>query len=163
MGRFKRKAPLAAKQLIASGFLSDLILCLAALKGMVIKMICKKCGRAIGTADICPFCEEEKYPQENAGFSYPRDGDIDGNGFSFGIKPHGVCSDKSRLTAGILQLFCGAFGIGRFYMGYKTYAVLQIAATLATLGVGGVIWGAADGIAILSGTVMYDGDGRLLK
>lgn len=127
------------------------------------KMICKKCGRFIGTSYICPFCGEEKYRKDKADIEFQRNGDSADDEFSFKIGENDVYGDKLRLTAGILQLFCGAFGIGRFYMGCKTYAALQIAATVVTLGVGGVIWGAADGIAILTGNVMYDGDGKLLK
>lgn len=69
---------------------------------------------------------------------------------------------KLRITAGLLQLFCGAFGIGRFYIGYKTYAILQILFSLLTCGVGGVLWGFVDGVMILTGVVHYDGKGKQL-
>ena len=71
-------------------------------------------------------------------------------------------SDKSRFTAAILQLFCGCIGLGRFYLGYKTYAVLQILFSLLTCGFGGFVWGFTDGILILNGTVKTDGDGNYL-
>jgi hypothetical protein len=31
-------------------------------------------------------------------------------------------SDKSKLVAGLLQIFLGGFGIGRFYLGYRLSA-----------------------------------------
>lgn len=43
-------------------------------------------------------------------------------------------SDKSAVTAGVLQLFFGSFGVGRFYIGSTNIAVIQL-----VLGVLGVI------------------------
>ncbi|MFE4463180.1 NINE protein [Nocardia tengchongensis] len=66
-------------------------------------------------------------------------------------------SDKSKLTAGLLQLLAGGFGIGRFYLGYTTIGVLQ----LVTCG-GCGIWALIDGILILTGKVP-DLQGRPLR
>lgn len=71
-------------------------------------------------------------------------------------------SNHSFVTAGFLQIFLGTFGIGRFYLGYKRIAFLQIALSLLTLGIAGFIWGIIDGIMILHGTEKYDARGRLL-
>ena len=71
-------------------------------------------------------------------------------------------SDKSRFTAGVMQLFCGCIGLGRFYLGFKKYAILQILASVVTLGIGGVMWGFVDGVLILNGTVKYDCDLNIL-
>lgn len=71
-------------------------------------------------------------------------------------------SEKSRFTAAVLQLFCGCIGLGRFYLGYKTYATLQIISSILTFGIIGFLWGFADGILILNGTVYCDGDGKIL-
>ena len=57
---------------------------------------------------------------------------------------------KSIISAGIMQLFAGCFGLGRFYLGDKKIGILQILISLATFGVGGVIWGIIDGIKLLS-------------
>ena len=70
-------------------------------------------------------------------------------------------SDKSKLTAGLLQIFLGGFGVGRFYLGYTTIGVLQIVVTIVTCGVGS-IWGLIDGIMILIGNVP-DPQGRMLR
>ncbi|WP_053736750.1 NINE protein [Nocardia sp. NRRL S-836] len=66
-------------------------------------------------------------------------------------------SDKSKVAAGVLQLFLGHFGVGRFYMGDTGIAVAQ----LLTCG-GCGIWALVDGIIILvnGGT---DAEGRPLR
>jgi TM2 domain-containing membrane protein YozV len=87
-------------------------------------------------------------------------------------------SDKSKLTAGLLQLFLGAFGAGRFYTGHSDLAMGQIAVgwtVLALLGCSGMLlgvpllfcwigfmWPLVDGIMILTGRPR-DSDGRYLR
>ena len=66
-------------------------------------------------------------------------------------------SDKSRALAGILQLIIP--GVGRIYLGYAAYGVLQLLFTLCGVG---IIWSFIDGIFILAGGVRYDGYGRRL-
>ncbi|MEJ3748028.1 TM2 domain-containing protein [Actinomycetes bacterium KLBMP 9797] len=74
--------------------------------------------------------------------------------------PGGV-SDKTKLVAGLLGIFLGGFGVGRFYMGHTKIGVLQLVVTIVTCGIGG-IWGFIDGILILvNGGV--DGQGRPLR
>ncbi|MCV7359795.1 TM2 domain-containing membrane protein YozV [Mycolicibacterium fluoranthenivorans] len=70
-------------------------------------------------------------------------------------------SDKSKVTAGLLGILLGSFGLGRFYLGYTKLAVAQIAVTWLTLGIGG-IWPFIDGILILLGKVP-DVEGRPLR
>lgn len=83
-------------------------------------------------------------------------------GAPFGVDAYGrPLSDKSKLTAGLLQLFLGGFGIGRFYLGYSTIGVLQIVVTLVTCGLGS-IWGLVDAILILTDKVP-DVQGRALR
>lgn len=70
---------------------------------------------------------------------------------------------KSRLTAGLLGIFLGAFGVHRFYLGYTSIGVLQILVTIATCGIGG-LWGFIEGILILNGSaITTDADGRPLR
>lgn len=70
---------------------------------------------------------------------------------------------KSRLTAGLLGIFLGGFGVHRFYLGYTTVGVLQILVTIATCGLGS-IWGLIEGILILSGSgITTDANGRPLR
>ncbi|SUD48221.1 TM2 domain [Nocardia otitidiscaviarum] len=70
-------------------------------------------------------------------------------------------SDKQKLIAGLLQIFLGGFGIGRFYLGFNQIAVWQIVVTVLTCGIGS-IWGLIDGILILIGKVP-DPYGRPLR
>ena len=46
-------------------------------------------------------------------------------------------SDKSKLVAGLLQIFL-PFGIGRFYIGDTKIGVLQLVVTVLTCGIGGL-------------------------
>jgi len=70
---------------------------------------------------------------------------------------------KSRLTAGLLGIFLGAFGVHRFYLGFTSIGVLQILVTIATCGVGG-LWGIVEGGLILGGSgFTTDADGRPLR
>lgn len=69
---------------------------------------------------------------------------------------------KSRVAAGLLQIFFGGFGIGRFYLGYGGIGVAQLLVTLITCGVG-AIWGLIDGIIILCGGVKTDAQGVPLQ
>lgn len=70
-------------------------------------------------------------------------------------------SDKSKLTAGLLEILLGAFGAGRFYLNQPGIAVAQIAVTWLTCGIGG-IWPLIDGIMMLTGSVR-DEHGRPLR
>ncbi len=88
-------------------------------------------------------------------------------GGGYGGAPYGLdaygrpLSDKSKLTAGLLQIFLGGFGIGRFYLGYTSIGILQIVVTWLTCGLGG-IWPLIDGIMIITGKVP-DAQGRTLS
>jgi hypothetical protein len=70
----------------------------------------------------------------------------------------GLKSDRSRTAAGVLQIILP--GVGRMYLGYLAYGVIQLLLTLIC-GVGW-IWSAIDGIVMLSGGVRLDGYGRQL-
>ncbi len=71
-------------------------------------------------------------------------------------------SEKSKVTAGVLQIVLGAFGAGRFYVGDPGTAVAQIAVTWLTCGIGG-IWPLVDGILMLTGNKVRDPQGRPLR
>ncbi|TSD98151.1 TM2 domain-containing protein [Skermania sp. ID1734] len=70
-------------------------------------------------------------------------------------------SDKQKVTAGLLEIFLGAFGAGRFYLDQPGIAIAQIAVTWLTCGIGG-IWPLIDGIMMLTGNVR-DKYGRPLR
>jgi TM2 domain-containing membrane protein YozV len=83
-------------------------------------------------------------------------------------------SDKSAATAGVLQLFLGTFGVGRFYIESTQIAVIQLCLGVfgmlftifcliglpVLIGVG--IWALVDAIMIFSGNVR-DNYGRKLR
>ena len=83
-------------------------------------------------------------------------------------------SDKSAVTAGVLQLFLGTFGVGRFYLESTQIAVIQLCLGVfgmlftifcliglpVLIGVG--IWALVDAIMIFSGSVR-DKYGRKLR
>ena len=71
-------------------------------------------------------------------------------------------SDKSKLVAGLLQIFLGGFGIGRFYIGDNKTAVWQIVVTVLTCGIGS-LWGLIDGIIMLATDNVTDAQGRPLR
>lgn len=83
-------------------------------------------------------------------------------------------SDKSATTAGLLQLFLGMFGIGRFYIDSTQIAVAQLCLGLfgvlfslfCLLGfpvlLGVIVWAIVDAILIFTGSVK-DNHGRKLR
>ncbi|MFE0750234.1 TM2 domain-containing protein [Gordonia sp. NPDC058843] len=73
-------------------------------------------------------------------------------------------SDKSKLVAGLLQIFLGSLGVGRFYIGDNTTGAIQLGLTIlgyitAIFLVGFIIifgvaiWALVDGIMMLTGSV----------
>jgi hypothetical protein len=74
--------------------------------------------------------------------------------------PDEIISPRSRLTAGILQLFLP--GVGRMYLGYAAIGVLQLFSAICTCGVM-CLWAWIDAVVILAGGVRYDGYGRMLE
>ena len=72
---------------------------------------------------------------------------------------------KSKLAAGLLGIFLGAYGVHNFYLGYTGKAIAQLLITLLTCGLGSFItsiWGLIEGILILTGSINVDGQGNPL-
>ena len=91
------------------------------------------------------------------------------------VDPHTgeLLSDKSKATAGLLQLFFGWWGIGRFYIGSTAIAVIQLALWIVAvltsffligffIWAGLAIWAFIDAIMMFAGSVR-DGNGRRLR
>ncbi|PWI10980.1 hypothetical protein DIZ27_08965 [Streptomyces sp. NWU339] len=77
----------------------------------------------------------------------------------FGFDPQGrPYSDKSKIVAGILQLFLGTLGIGRFYVGSVGVGIAQL---LTCGGLG--FWALIDGIIFLVSNDRTDKQGRVLR
>ncbi|NMO00176.1 NINE protein [Gordonia sp. TBRC 11910] len=82
-------------------------------------------------------------------------------------------SDKSKVAAGLLQIFLGGFGVGRFYIGdNKTGGImlgLTVLGWITSVVIVGIfivlgisIWALVDGIMMLTGSVK-DAQGRKLR
>ncbi|MES4888377.1 TM2 domain-containing protein [Streptomyces sp. NPDC096012] len=77
----------------------------------------------------------------------------------YGVDPQGrPYSDKSKIVAGILQLFLGSFGAGRFYVGSTGIALAQLF-TCGGLG----FWALIDGILFLTSNDRTDKQGNPLR
>lgn len=114
-------------------------------------MFCNQCGKNIDDHEFCPYCGHGKAAKSH---------DIFTSKIWDSIPVES--SGKSRFIAGILQIFLGSIGIGRFYLNDKKTGCFQILASVLTLGFGGFVWGVTDGFLILSGNVTHDGDGNPL-
>ncbi len=105
-------------------------------------MFCLKCGAEYdGALPACPSC----------GAAQPKTEPIS--------RTKAPAKQKSRMAAGLMAIFLGYLGIHNFYLGYKRKAVLQIAASVVTCFLGGILWGIADAANILSGGLTADADG----
>jgi TM2 domain-containing membrane protein YozV len=82
-------------------------------------------------------------------------------------------SDKSKVSAGLLQIFLGWLGAGRFYTGHTGIALGQLGLTVvgwltSVLGIGVIlvlgagVWALVDGIVLLSSSSATDSRGLLL-
>ncbi|MFJ7047993.1 NINE protein [Streptomyces sp. NPDC101112] len=120
---------------------------------------------------------QDAYQQPGAapGYGYPSQGAQPGYGYQappvgggaytgdpnapYGYDPYGrPYSDKSKIVAGILSLFLGSFGVGRFYIGHVGLGLGQ----LFTCG-GFGIWALVDGIILLTSSNTTDSNGRVLR
>ena len=73
---------------------------------------------------------------------------------------------KSKVAAGLLGIFLGAFGVHNFYLGYTSKAVTQLLLTVLSCGILSFvsgIWGLVEGIQILAGSITVDAEGNPLK
>ena len=127
-------------------------------------VVCVKCGVPAGKGNsYCPKCGAETYPDAVLCVSCGAD-------FTeVQIKDEPEVGEKSKLVAGLLGIFLGAFGIHNFYLGYTTKAIIQLLlGTVGTIacGIGPIassIWGLIEGIFILCDNITKDADGKLLK
>ena len=102
---------------------------------------------------------------QNTTYSNPQNATVINNG-----QVNNNPQAKSKLCAGLLGIFLGAFGIHNFYLGYTTKAVVQLLVSiiggLITCGIATVaieIWGLVEGIMILTGSIATDANGVTLK
>lgn len=134
--------------------------------------MCKNCG-TISNDDFATNCGNCGAILDAAPQQQPMDG---GQGFQQpmgqpvppmggfqqpGAIPPGY-EPKSKMAAGLLGIFLGAWGVHNFYLGNTSRGVIQIVVTLFTCGIGS-IWGLIEGIMILAGSINTDANGVPLK
>ena len=133
-------------------------------------MFCKNCGKEIdANAAVCMNCgfskeTGSKYCQ-NCGKEVA-EGAAVCTACGSTVKTGSMGDAKSKLCAGLLGIFLGAFGVHNFYLGYKGKAITQLLIALLTCGFGACvtsIWGLIEGIMILTGSINVDGKGNPLK
>lgn len=103
---------------------------------------CFNCGKKVNEVqDVCLNC----------GVNLKKDKKIDN------------VNGKSKITAGILGIFLGCFGVHNFYLGYNGKAIAQLLITLLSLFLlswVSAIWGLIEGILILTGNIKKDASGN---
>lgn len=103
---------------------------------------CFNCGKKVNEVqDVCLNC----------GVNLRKDKKIDN------------VNGKSKITAGILGIFLGCFGVHNFYLGYNGKAIAQLLITLLSiflLSWVSAIWGLIEGILILTGNIKKDASGN---
>ena len=120
--------------------------------------ICTNCGVPVGQgANFCANCGNQVQPGAAVcmacGFA---------TAGSKTVAPPGA---KSKMAAGLLGIFLGAFGVHNFYLGYTGKAVAQLLITVLScfmLSEVSAIWGLIEGIMILCGNINTDADGTPL-
>jgi len=133
--------------------------------------VCMSCGFAAGTGqNFCSNCGKET--TEGAAICTSCGFAIQGGP----VKPPDGQEQKSKMTAGLLGIFLGGFGVHNFYLGRMLFAIIQ--ASIGGVGIllicctGGIsviltvgsgIWGLIEGIMILTGSIDKDGNGNPLK
>jgi len=147
-------------------------------------MFCTRCGIDVGANTFCHHCGTcvGAATQENQGFSQANfnQGDSNSNqdqgfnnqqtaGMGFAANPNNMNPmAKSKIVAGLLGIFLGAFGIHNFYLGFTGKAVAQL--LMSTVGwiliippFAAGIWGFIEGIMILVGSISRDAQGVPLR
>lgn len=120
-------------------------------------VVCVKCGVPAGQGNnYCPHCGAQTAPDAAVCTQC---------GVAF-AQPVPVGEQKSKMAAGLLGIFLGAFGVHNFYLGYTGKAVAQLLISVLSCGflaVASEIWGLVEGIQILTGSIKTDAKGIPLK
>lgn len=145
-------------------------------------MFCKNCGEEFASeqAEICVKCgtkkgEGERFCQ-NCGASVEPTAEYCLTCGSKILSSKVQGTQKSRITAGVLGILLGGFGVHNFYLGYTSKAVIQLTVSCVCLllacctggitsigNIGMGVWGLVEGIMILGKSINVDGNGIPLK
>ena len=134
-------------------------------------MYCKNCGNPIDpNAAVCLNCGCAK----GTGLSYcancgqpvaPGAAVCTNCGFATNQVAVPNPNAKSKLVAGLLGIFLGAYGVHNFYLGNTGKAVAQVLISVLscfTLSFVSGVWGLIEGIMILVGNINTDAKGNPL-
>lgn len=134
-------------------------------------MFCKNCGKEIDNlAAVCVHCgvavgNGTKFCQ-NCGSELPEGAVVCvhcGVAVSNAAPVAPAADAKSKVAAGLLAIFLGAYGIHNFYLGYTKRAVIQLLISVLscfTLSVVSGIWALIEGIFYLIGKEGYTADAK---
>lgn len=122
---------------------------------------CVHCGSQLGENE--KFCKNCGAPiqGESSNAGQPQMNQPNQQGQVFQTAATSGVAQKSKMAAGLLGIFLGAWGVHNFYLGYTGKAVAQLVLTIFTCGIAG-IWGFIEGILILTGSINTDGQGNPL-
>lgn len=130
-------------------------------------MFCKYCGKESGDSEVCEECKA-KQTENTANTEANTQEAIEVNATRVENSSNTTSSNKkgkSKIAAGLLGIFLGAFGVHNFYLGYTGKAVAQLLISLLSCGFlafASSIWGLVEGIMILTGSIDKDADGNPL-
>lgn len=131
--------------------------------------VCTNCGTPKGVGNqFCPNCGIQTPPNANVCSRCGTQLNVPQMNYTpyNPPMPYGA-TQKSKLAAGLLGIFLGAFGVHNFYLGYTTKGLIQVLISIIggiiTCGIATVIveiWGLIEGILIISGSTPYTVDGK---
>lgn len=111
---------------------------------------CTNCGQSLEeNINNCPNCGYSSNGNSNNGVT----------------TNNSSTTQKSKIAAGLLGIFLGAYGVHNFYLGYTGKAIAQLLITILscfTLSLISSVWGLIEGIMILTGSIKVDGNGQPL-
>lgn len=125
-------------------------------------MFCKQCGKPIDDGqELCEDCKNAAGTNSNQGSAQTVNVNVN-SGNTGNMNPQA----KSKMAAGLLGIFLGAFGVHNFYLGFTGKAVAQLLITILSCGMlsfASGIWGLIEGILILTGSISVDANGNPLR
>ena len=125
-------------------------------------MFCKQCGKPIDDGqELCEDCKNTAGANSQGTAGQTINVNVN-NGNTGSANPQA----KSKMAAGLLGIFLGAFGVHNFYLGYTGKAIAQLLITVLSCGFlafASSIWGLIEGILILTGSISVDGNGNPLR
>lgn len=129
-------------------------------------MFCRLCGKEIPEGkEICDECAAKNANTQaqpvNQTYTNTQTNNVNNN-----YQPNNNPQAKSKLCAGLLGIFLGAFGVHNFYLGFYGKAIAQLLISVLscfTLAIASQIWGLIEGIMILCGSMNKDANGIDLK